>query len=537
MAMQDEYTRPDTASEPASDTPNQRPTAPSATAGGRVGRLSRLSKRVLFFGALAVLTLFLYVIANLDKLAAFFYSVGNILKPLVVGGVIAYLCNPILVFYEYRVFKRMKKGGLRRGLSLTLTVLTALAIVTLVVMMIIPELLSSLGKLIANSDAYVNDFINYLQGIVDGLNARLPVDINIGDVRTMVSGVFNSVEQWLLQLADGNNLGAVGGTLLDVLTGIFDVFKNLLMGTFIAFYLLASKEKRKAQIAKFRTAMFNKNQNQRISEFFLLTDRCFGGFIFGKIIDSLVIGFLTFILMTLFKVSEYNLLIATFIGVTNVIPVFGPLIGAVPSAFIVLISNPSKALLFILLVLVIQQLDSNIIAPKILGDNTGVSSLCVIIAITICGSIWGVPGMILGVPLFAVVIEWIKRLLELRLKEKGKSTDTRAYYPRDAIGDAEQDLYYENASLRYYYEHSGMKPHVDRVKDKLFREPEDEDPTESEYRPPKEPRVKKPQEDVQATTVLPHPNVTPPPPQAPSPADNGKHIKKGKKSKRKKHKK
>lgn len=115
---------------------------------------------------------------------------------------------------------------------------------------------------------------------------------------------------------------------------------------FIAFYLLASKEKRIAQVRKFRAAMFTEKQDAKLSEFIELTDHCFGGFIFGKILDSLVIGILTFALMTIFGVSEYNLLIATFIGITNIIPVFGPFIGAIPSAFIVLISNPSKAFLF-----------------------------------------------------------------------------------------------------------------------------------------------------------------------------------------------
>jgi predicted PurR-regulated permease PerM len=217
-----------------------------------------------------------------------------------------------------------------------------------------------------------------------------------------------------------------------------------------------------AQFAKFRRAMFKEKSDKRIEEIITLTDKSFGGFIYGKILDSLVIGILTFILLAIFDVSPYNMLIATFVGITNVIPVFGPFIGAIPSFFVVLISNPEKAFLFLILILIIQQLDGNVIGPKILGDNTGVSSLCVIVAIAICSAMWGVIGMIVGVPIFAVAIELVKRFLESRLSAKGEPTDTEHYYPADAVGNAEMDVHYEHATLLYRYEHSRLKPLVDR---------------------------------------------------------------------------
>jgi hypothetical protein len=176
-----------------------------------------------------------------------------------------------------------------------------------------------------------------------------------------------------------------------------------------------------------------------------------------------VIGILTFLLLTIFEISPYNLLIAAFVGVTNVIPVFGPFIGAIPSFFIVLISNPSKAFLFLILILIIQQIDGNIIGPKILGDNTGVSSLCVIIAIVICGSLWGIAGMLVGVPIFAVIIELGKRAIEEKLRAQGKETDTTHYYRKSAVGNAEEEVYYEHAHWKYKYDHSKIKPHVDKL--------------------------------------------------------------------------
>lgn len=445
--------------------PNQNQEQPSPS---HVGLLSRINKRTLFFGLAVVVAIALFAVAYMDNYVAFAETVSNIISPLVIGCVIAYLCDPILEFYEYRVFRRMSKGNGRRGLSLALTIITAFAIVALVALMMVPELITSVQKLIAESDTYIQDFLKFLQSIADTLNTHLHTDIEIEGMQQSLTDMFGSVEQWLAKLTEGDNLAVVGGTIWDVLLAVFNAFKNLIIGLFIAFYLLGSKEKRIAQFAKFRAAMFTEKQDKKLSEFIELTDHCFGGFIFGKIIDSLVIGVLTFILLTIFKVSDYNILIATFVGLTNVIPVFGPFIGAIPSAFIVLISNPSKALLFIILILIIQQLDGNIIGPKILGDNTGVSSLCVIIAITVCGSIWGIPGMIVGVPIFAVIIEWIKRLLESRLKAKGKATDTEAYYPQDAVGNAEQDLYYEHSGLLYQYEHSSIKPKFEQLKNRLF---------------------------------------------------------------------
>ena len=133
-----------------------------------------------------------------------------------------------------------------------------------------------------------------------------------------------------------------------------------------------------------------------------------------------------------------------------------------------LISNPDKAFLFLLLILIIQQLDGNVIGPKILGDNCGVSSLCVIIAIAICSALWGVMGMLIGVPIFAVSIELIKRMLERRLAAKGEPTDTLDYYSAHAVGNAEMDVYYEHSTLRYSYDHSKLKPRLERLKNGIL---------------------------------------------------------------------
>lgn len=454
--------------------PASKQTEPTAGAGGgKPSVRKRLGVRTWSFLVLATVAILLFLIVNIPAVTSFFRKLGGHIAPLVVGGAIAYLCAPLLRVYEYRVFRRVKHNGVRRGVSLALTMITALATLALIIMMMVPQLVRSIEDLVGDYETYLNDMLRFVQNLLDKLTANLPVEINISSKEHLVeflTNMYGSVEDFYDKVIKPviGQLDA-GHTAWNTVGGVFTYIKNFVLGMFIAFYILASKEKRIGQINKFRKAMFKPETDRRITSFVALVDKSFGGFIYGKLLDSLIIGILTFGLMTVLEVSPYNMLIATFVGVTNVIPVFGPFIGAIPSFFIVLISNPSKALLFVILIIVIQQLDGNVIGPKILGDNTGVSSLTVIVAITLCGSLWGVLGMLIGVPLFAVVIEMVRRWLELRLAAKGEPTDTLYYYPENALSNAERDLYYEHAGIRYRYEHSKLKTRVDKRLARLSR--------------------------------------------------------------------
>ena len=434
---------------------------------------SHFGKKALIFGLIALSAIALYCVVNINSISQFINLVGDIILPLIIGVVIAYLCNPIFEFYEYKVFNRLRNGDVRRGLSLFLTVLTAIAIISLLLLMVLPQIVDSITDLVSNYQTYIDNLLGGIKDFINSMSAQFGWDVSIEDVKeleTMLTDFFGGgadlFESIMNFVKTSGIVSDVGSALMDIV----NVFKNWILGIFIAFYILSSKEKRVAQVHKFRRAMFNKKQNERISEVTRLVDRTFSGFVFGVLIDALVVGVMTFILLTIFKVSpKYNLLIAVICAVTNIIPVFGPFIGAIPSALIVLISNPSKFLLFIFLILVIQQVDGNLLCPKIQGDNTGVSSLAVLVAITIAGSIGGILGMIIGVPIFAVIIELIKQFLERRLEAKGEPVDTIDYYPADALGNAEKDVYYEHASLRYEYEHSGLKPRFERFKNRVFK--------------------------------------------------------------------
>ena len=429
-----------------------------------------LTKRDFFFAACAVLAIAVYCIANADSFSSVFANLGSILSPLVIGCVIAYLCNPILKFYEYVLFRKLGQGNLRRGLSLLLTVLTAFFLIGIVIALILPELIDSLSQLIKNYETYLNSLLGFVQSIINKLPDELSDRIDISDVQkftafltdmfgageNIMSDVLAFLQSFIL---DGKLIGDVWGFIV----GLFNTFMDLILGFFIAFYILSSKEKRKAQIAKFRAAYFSDKQNGKITEVVRLVDRTFGGFIKGVLLDALAVGVVTFVLLSIFNISEYNLLIAAICAVTNIIPVFGPFIGAIPSGLIVLISNPEKFLLFLILVIVIQQIDGNLLCPMIQGNNTGVSSLAVLIAITVMGGLFGLGGMVIGVPIFAVIIELVKRAVEEKLRKRGKPTDTTCYYPDNAVGNAEEEVYYEHAHWKYTYDHSRLKPHVDKL--------------------------------------------------------------------------
>ena len=210
--------------------------------------------------------------------------------------------------------------------------------------------------------------------------------------------------------------------LFEYIEDAFFVITDIIFGLFISIYLLAGKERIYAQVMRTRKALFNQRINERITRVCDIADRSFGGFLRGKILDSTIVGVLVYIIISIMEVP-YALLIAVLIGITDIVPVVGPFIGVIPSAVIILLTNPIKVIPFLLCILIVQQIDGNIIAPKILGENTGVSSLCVMIAITVMGAIWGLAGMVLGVPFFATIIELTNEFLNKRLQKKGLPTE------------------------------------------------------------------------------------------------------------------
>lgn len=413
------------------------------------------------------LTAIFYLIFNIDGLS-------NIFAPIVYGVVLAFLMNPVLKFYENKIFAWKKSTNVRKKLclvcSLTMTIITFFAIIALVCLLIVPQFVDSISNLVSNYEVYLQNFVDFVNDtannvrdfFIRGEKTEYKEILQYADIQEHMSKVFSSSSDGSVEL-DGvyEAISNAAPFLKNVGYSIYNFLKNSIIGLFIAFYILLTKDLRKAQMKKFRKAFFTPSQEEYVMKVTRIANKNFNGFIRGKLIDSLIIGLLSYVIFEVFGVSEYNMLNAAIVGITNIVPVFGPIIGAIPVAFIVLISNPSKFLLVLILILIIQQIDGNIIGPKILGDSTSVSSLTVIIAIAVMGSILGIFGMIIGVPLFATVIAVVKDIMEKKLREKGEPTETDAYVSVRSLSDTNKLIHKEETTWLYRYEHSDVKVRID----------------------------------------------------------------------------
>ena len=438
----------------------------------------------------AIVGVLLYAIVNVGAIKDFIGRVWMIFAPVIYGFCLAYLCNPIMRLFDNHVFKKVKFPGLRRALSLFMTTLVVLAIIAAFLGILVPEVVRSIQRLVANYDTYLEEITALVNSIIlqiEALIGRTAVEgtqyIDPEELKTSVNevigSVFDSSKSLLEQITDlfDKNSSSALKSLLERLfpytSSLINKVYLLIIETFfsvlIAYHLLATKETRLAQVKKMRRALFTKEQNKFINNVLGIINRSFGSYIEGKLLDAAIIFLMCLVAFWIFDISEYFVLISVLIGLTDIIPVVGPLIGAIPGGFIILITNPSKLLLYIVLVLIIQQLEGNIISPKILGDQMGVSALCVLISIVVMGTIFrGNPiALIMSVPLFAVMVELGKMFIESRLKKKGFSTDTAEYYRGEATEDEiDFAVHYQNKKLAFFYEHSKIKKWVDQNREK-----------------------------------------------------------------------
>lgn len=361
-----------------------------------------------------------YFIAS--QIGSFSEKIGiviGIMYPFIIGFVIAYLLNFILKFYEVKIlgktqwFSKLKKGQ-KRGIGLILTYLTFAGICYLFMHFIVPQLIDSIM-------GFVNDIPQYVDNVTKLFNDFMS-ETNISpEYAALIEEQMDRYIQIVMDFAK-EILPVVGSTLKIIASSIW----NIVLGIVISVYLLIDKENFFAINRKIICALFSTKVSERIFELSHRTNETFGRFLIGKIIDSAIIGVLSFVVFSIFKMP-YALLISVIVGVTNIIPFFGPFIGAIPAFIIILFVSPSKALLFLLLVFIIQQLDGNVIGPKILGDSIGISAFWILFSILVAGKFLGLVGMIIGVPLFAIIYSIIKEEIEYKLKMKQLPTDTKDY--------------------------------------------------------------------------------------------------------------
>ena len=376
------------------------------------------------FGAISLSIVFFFFIYRFKGFGDAVATLTGILMPFIYGGVIAYLLKPVCNTVESflrRLFPE-KMHGLANGLAVAATILFGLLLVYALLMMIIPQLITSVTTLYYTGRANMSKFVawfNHLQFVAD--NQTLMEYVNKAYAALSVD-----LDSWIkntLMPSMQNIISGVGIGVLSVVT----VFKNLIIGIIVAVYLLAARRKFVRQARLILYSLFKPRWADAIVTEVRYADKMFGGFINGKILDSAIIGLLCYLVCVIVQFPS-ALLVSVIIGVTNVIPFFGPFIGAVPATLLILIQNPIKALWFVLFVLILQQLDGNIIGPKILGNTTGLSSFWVLFAILLFGGLWGFVGMIIGVPLFAVIYDVIKKLVIHGLRRNEELEMLTAYH-------------------------------------------------------------------------------------------------------------
>ena len=385
------------------------------------------------FGAIALSIIFFFLIYRFDGFGDAISTLTGILMPFIYGAVIAYLlkpvCNTIEAFLRRFIPEKMK--GLINALSVTFTILFGLLLIYALCMMIIPQLITSVTTLYYTAQANITKFMywaNHLEFIEK--NEQIMELLN-----SAYAALNTNLDTWIKNTLLPSMQNILSGAALGVLNVVV-VLKNLIIGIIVAVYMLASRKRFVQQGKMVLYSVVKPRWASLITEEVKYADRMFGGFINGKILDSAIIGLLCYIGCLIFKFPS-ALLVSVIIGVTNVIPFFGPFIGAIPATLLILIQSPIKALWFVLFVLVLQQLDGNIIGPKILGNTTGLSSFWVLFAILLFGGLWGFVGMIVGVPLFAVIYDVIKKLVIHGLQRNQELTLLNSYH--DQFGDPTDD--------------------------------------------------------------------------------------------------
>ena len=383
------------------------------------------------FGAISLSIIFFFLIYRFDGFGSAISTLTGILMPFIYGAVIAYLlkpvCNTIEGFLRRFIPERMK--GLVSALSVALTILFGLLLIYALCMMIIPQLITSVTALYYTAQRNLAKFVQWANHVEFIENNEQIMNMLNSAYDTLSTNIDELIKTRLLPSMQNIVSGAAIGVL-----NVVTVAKNLVIGIIVAVYMLASRKRFTQQVKLIFYSVFKPRWAQLIIEEIQYADKMFGGFINGKIMDSAIIGVLCYIGCLIFKFPS-ALLVSVIIGVTNVIPFFGPFIGAIPATLLILIQNPIKALWFILFVLVLQQLDGNIIGPKILGNTTGLSSFWVLFAILLFGGLWGFVGMIVGVPLFAVIYDVIKKLVVHGLHRNNELEMLQTYH--DRFGDPE----------------------------------------------------------------------------------------------------
>lgn len=397
-------------------------------------------KKYLYWGVTAFLVIasciLLYLlIQRWGDFSAGMTALLRILSPFVWGVVIAYLLRPMMRFYETwlleplgcRLFpkKESRVRAFSRVTGIILSEASLMLIVFFLLRLVLPQLYSSVESIVVNSESYYGTIVTWGSKLLEDYPQIEQTFV------TVLGQTSDTIVQWIRDTL----LPQMTGIITNITSGVYHFVRGIYyvsIGIIASVYMLYNKENVSTGAKKLLYSVFSPARSKKILDATRFSDDIFMGFVSGKIVDSAIIGVLCYICCLIMKMP-YAILVSVIVGITNVIPFFGPFIGAIPSAFIILMIEPIKALEFVIFILLLQQFDGNILGPKILGESTGINGFWVMFSIIFGAGLFGFAGMLLGVPVFVVIYTGIQRLVERRLEKSGLPTETASYATLDYI--------------------------------------------------------------------------------------------------------
>lgn len=396
----------------------------------------------LAFATVCCCILFFFMVYRYNGLADFWNNLIFILQPITIGLVLAYLLNPVMKFMERYLLKwlcplikneeRGKKTA--RGVAIAGALLFLTGILVLFISVVVPSVVNSIHNMVLAFPEEVNSLMAWVNNLTEG-NPQIASIISSA-IANGSKFVENFMETEILPQAQLFLTSITSGVIYGV-----KLLTNILVGIIVSIYVMASQETFAGQAKKIIYALLKPENANIVIETVRKSNGIFGGFISGKILDSAIIGVIAYFVLVFMKMPD-TILLAVIIGVTNVIPFFGPFIGAVPCFIIVVLQNPMQGVSFLIFIFILQQVDGNIIGPKILGNSTGITPFWVVTSILLFGGLWGFPGMLLGVPVTAVMQYIVRRLLAHALHKKGLAQETDKYVYVVYVDEVTKELVY-----------------------------------------------------------------------------------------------
>jgi len=396
---------------------------------GRNGRKVFWSRGRTAFLVIALSLIFYFILLRWGSIFSVIKKIFKILAPVWYGFIIAYLNNPLMKRVEKRTrafldrkewMTEAKRRKFSRGFGIFVALAVGILIVGVLLDMVMPELYKSLRRLIIVLPEQLNSIVTYIEG--------LQSDSMVGTLgKDLIEKANSAFQNWFT----GDFWNQINDVMNNVTTRIINfatTLMNIFIGVIVSVYVLNGKEKFAGQGKKILYSINKPERANFVLHILHKSNMIFGGFLIGKLIDSLIIGIMCYFGLRIFHITaSYTILVSVIVGVTNIIPFFGPYIGAIPSAFLIFLESPIKCVYFVIFILCLQQFDGNILGPKILGDSTGLSAFWVVVSILLGGGLFGFLGMVFGVPTFAVIYYIVKMLVNEKLRKKNMSMETTDY--------------------------------------------------------------------------------------------------------------